>query len=85
MLSSTLGLTQRPEHRITPLRTAGLAFAGAAALALLPSSVSAFATIPEEEVVSREGQRDLIHIRVQQGCADEATEAVATARRRGLL
>ena len=57
------------------LRTAPLLLASAAVLAL-PASVAAFATIPEDEVFAREGRRESIHIRIQDGCDDAATDRV---------
>lgn len=41
----------------------------------LPASVAAFATIPEDEVFAREGRREVIHVRVQEGCEDEGSQA----------
>jgi uncharacterized protein YcnI len=55
---------------------AGSASVAAAALLALPSSVGAFATIPEERVITREGPRDLVHVRVHEGCEGVATDRV---------
>ena len=57
------------------LRGAPVLLATAAVL-VIPSSAAAFATVPEDEVFAREGRRELIHIRIQDGCDDAATDRV---------
>jgi periplasmic copper chaperone A len=55
------------------------------ALVALPSSAAAFATIPEDEVFVREGRRELIHIRIQEGCDEAATDRVEVQIPEGVL
>lgn len=57
------------------LRGAPVVLATAAVL-VIPSSAAAFATVPEDEVFTREGRRESIHIRIQDGCDDAATDRV---------
>ena len=48
----------------------------AAAIMALPTSAAAFATIPEDEVFARESRREVIHVRIQEGCDNVATDRV---------
>jgi len=56
-----------------------------AALVALPSSALAVATIPEDEVFAREGRREVIHIRIQEGCDAAATDRVEVRIPEGVL
>jgi uncharacterized protein YcnI len=48
----------------------------AGVILIVPSPVAAFATIPQDEVFAREGRREVLHVRVQEGCEDAATDRV---------
>jgi uncharacterized protein YcnI len=56
-------------------RLAALVLASVAVLTI-PTAAAAFATIPEDEVFTRDGRRELIHVRVLDGCDDAATDRV---------
>ena len=56
-----------------------------AAFLAVPTSAAAFATIPEDEVFAREGRRELIHVRIQEGCDDVATDRVEVEIPEGVL
>ena len=57
----------------------------AAAIMALPTSAAAFATIPEDEVFARESRRELIHVRIQEGCDNVATDRVEVEIPEGVL
>jgi periplasmic copper chaperone A len=56
-----------------------------AAILSFPSTAAAFATIPEDDVFAREGRRELIHVRIQEGCVDAATDRVEVEIPEGVL
>jgi uncharacterized protein YcnI len=58
------------------IRTGRIVALGAVATIGLPASVAAFATIPQDEVFAREGRRERVDIRIQEGCDSVATDRV---------
>jgi uncharacterized protein YcnI len=57
----------------------------ATATLALPTAALGVATIPEDEVFAREARREVIHIRIQEGCDIAATDRVSVQIPEGVL
>jgi uncharacterized protein YcnI len=57
----------------------------ASASMALPSAALGFATVPEDEVFARDARREVIHIRIQEGCDVAATDRVRVTIPEGVL
>lgn len=67
------------------LTRSGRAALLAAVAFIIPVGAAGVATIPEDEVFAREARRELIHIRIQEGCDQAATDRVAVEIPEGVL